>query len=818
MADKHNGPASVSPQGTPAPESDAPGNADVAATLGCADVDAVLGAESNTARLSGLDPKPEPLAQESSAPTGRQDAGPAAGADAWRDSPAGILESSGGEELPAGDFVAERRGATPTVGGSGGQPALSVAGVPEVEPPSGSAEVTVSPSASPGTVRGEAGSTAASLTDRDSAVADGGRANDQLGPPPDQLAQLGTEAKPPSTPPLTPSPVGTTERHHLPLPADATSVGARVGDAQASSDREPDPTSDEVLPSADRSSQADQSTIGELEDLELPSLIPALDPLPEGATADIAGLVIINKLVETRGRVNRYRATWSGPGEPCAVELQEAPADHAGLRREAEVLSQVRYNMLPRLLGSWERDGRRYLATEWRAGRTLDAAFADGITTEELLSVALQIAQTLRRLHQAGWALLGLAPESVTLGQPITLGRLGSAVRIGETPAEAMLAPGYAAPELAHRAPISGKEDVYALGALLYRGFAGAPVSEDGAGLPDLATSVNAPGVPQLLAAALAPADERVDLEGLYQALLALRARRSLAPLALRVASGTSIGLNETRVTNEDACGYLTWCSTYEGRVVYNAVLCEIDGMGGMEAGEVAATSALRAALHGAAVYAAEQIAGAAGSDQDAPAASAGASSGPEEPLPRRLEPSEMVQAAAAACYAAARGRQVGATITLAVIQDGQLTLGHVGDTRAYMLRDGVLTQLSRDHSLVATMVASGVITKEEAQTHPDRNKVLRSLGGLRQLPDGYIDSLAVAYNQEVLQLRDGDQLLLCSDGVWGVLDDATLRNVLTDSPDGETAVRSIMQRVIEGGAPDNATAIVARCVVMPAT
>ena len=282
------------------------------------------------------------------------------------------------------------------------------------------------------------------------------------------------------------------------------------------------------------------------------------------------------------------------------------------------------------------------------------------------------------------------------------------------------------------------------------------------------------------------------------------------------MASGTSIGLNETRLTNEDACGYLTWCRAYEGRVVYNALLCAIDGMGGMEAGEVAATAALRAALHGAAAYSAQQIAGAPGADLDPDAAADGPRAA--ELPPRSLDPRALVQAAAKAAYTAARGRQVGATITCALVEDGQLTLAHVGDTRAYLLRDGVLTQLTRDHSLVTAMTASGMISKEEARVHPERNKVLRSLGGQRSLPDDYIDGLAAAYGEDVLRLRDGDQLLLCSDGVWGVLDDAALLRILSESPDCESAVRTAIRLVLEGGAPDNAAIIVARCLTMPAS
>jgi protein phosphatase len=351
----------------------------------------------------------------------------------------------------------------------------------------------------------------------------------------------------------------------------------------------------------------------------------------------------------------------------------------------------------------------------------------------------------------------------------------------------------------------------------LYRAFTGEPIPEQGPELAALATISTTPSSPQLLAPALAPASERIELEEFYQQLLAFKRRLTLAPLALRVASGTSIGLNQTRLTNEDACGYLTWCSAYEGRVAYNAVLCAIDGMGGMDAGEVASTSALRAVLQTASLQVTTQIVGAAGADletEEEPALGAAVEAEP----PARIDPKDLVRAAAEASYTAARGRRVGATITCAVIEDGILTLGHVGDTRAYLLRDGLLTQLTRDHSLVAAMVASGMIMAEEARGHPEQNKVLRSLGGQRTLPPEHIDGLEVAYGTPVLELRNDDQLLFCSDGVWGVLDDDALLDILTNSVDCETAVRVAIRRVLEGGAPDNAAIIVARCTVMPAS
>lgn len=556
---------------------------------------------------------------------------------------------------------------------------------------------------------------------------------------------------------------------------------------------------------------ADVASAAELEELTLPPSVCAPEPLPDGTVVDVEGRLRAERLLETRGRINHYRATWQdddGGAQP--VELREGPAAHAELQREAEVLAAIQYAMLPRCFAAFERDGLRYLAVERVEGVSLADALAAGLSVDEAVSSVVQLAQVLRRLHRAGWALVGLSPADVCLGQPVRLTRLGTAVRIGEAPARPLLVPGYSAPELAQQVTISGKEDVYTLGATLYRALAGHPVPEQGPELRALPAAVPIPGAPQLLALALASADERADLERFYQELLTFRRRLAQAPLALEVASGTTVGLNPTRLVNEDACGYAAWSLAQADGVTHRAVLCVVDGMGGMEAGEVASRVALQAVLQAAAGHAGAPGGGTGEGLGETPGR--GASRAPvTETQP--LHPIALVQEAARAVHAAAAGRQVGATITCAVIENGALSLGHVGDTRAYLGRDGALTQVTRDHSLVAAMVASGVLTPAEARGHPDSNKVLRSLGGQRVLPDGYVDGLAAACGEATLRLREGDWLLLCSDGVWGVLDDEALLAIIAAAPGCAAAADTIIRQVLQEGAPDNATAIVARCV-----
>jgi protein phosphatase len=575
-------------------------------------------------------------------------------------------------------------------------------------------------------------------------------------------------------------------------------------------------------------SPEDAADDGFLEDLILPSLVSAPEPVAPGAEVDPDGRLRVVEHVGTRGRINRYAAVWrQDDGAEIEVELREGPTDHPGLLREVEILSEVQYAMLPRCYGSWETPDRRYLVVERVDGETLAAALGANLAVERALSVLLQLVQVVRRLHRAGWALLGLTPADVALGQPIRLAHLERAGRIGEPPPQALQVAGYSAPELAYQETVTGKEDVYTLGAVMNATLTGRAPSDGEPDDADLTASVRLPGGPQILADALAPADERLDIDAFYARLLALKGRQAEASLSLEVASATTLGLNPTRLTNEDSCCHAVWSRTGAAGAGETSLLCVADGMGGMEAGEVASQTAVAVVMRGAVTMLWPPSAG--GPSQHARAASSptSASTPTSDRAPDadpvaadaggpRLDPASLVRQAATAVYASAQGRDLGTTITCVTVHDGELTLAHVGDTRAYLLRDGVLTRLTADHSLVAAMVASGVITPDEAQGHPDSNKVLRSLGSQRELPASYVDGLEAAFGQASLRLAVRDVIMLCSDGVWGTVRDRDIQVVLTEALTCQNAANALIERALQGGAPDNATAIVARCVRRP--
>lgn len=139
-------------------------------------------------------------------------------------------------------------------------------------------------------------------------------------------------------------------------------------------------------------------------------------------------------------------------------------------------------------------------------------------------------------------------------------------------------------------------------------------------------------------------------------------------------------------------------------------------------------------------------------------------------------------------------------TTATVVLFDGQrVGIGHVGDSRAYLLREGELSQLTVDHTFVQSLIDEGRITEEEARVHPHRNLILKALDGRQETePDLF-----------VLELVAGDRLFLCSDGASGVLDDARLTALLGDgSPD--FAAVELVRSSLEAGSSDNVTCIVA--------
>ncbi len=199
------------------------------------------------------------------------------------------------------------------------------------------------------------------------------------------------------------------------------------------------------------------------------------------------------------------------------------------------------------------------------------------------------------------------------------------------------------------------------------------------------------------------------------------------------------------------------------------------DGMGGAQAGELASSLAAEALR-----------------DDTSQAEGDGE---------RRVD--ELIQAANRRVYerqsedAAASG--MGTTMTVALVEDGRVAIGHVGDSRAYLIRDRRLEQLTEDHSLVAELVRSGKLSPEEAEGHPQRSVITRALG---TDPDVDVDTFSV-------ETRPGDLFLLCSDGLTAMVDDETiLAEVERNRDDLGAAAKALVRAANKGGGEDNITVV----------
>jgi serine/threonine protein phosphatase PrpC len=198
------------------------------------------------------------------------------------------------------------------------------------------------------------------------------------------------------------------------------------------------------------------------------------------------------------------------------------------------------------------------------------------------------------------------------------------------------------------------------------------------------------------------------------------------------------------------------------------------DGMGGAQAGEVA--SAL-----------------AAGALEES-----GANDGGERRVSELIQEANRRVHERATTDAATAG--MGTTITAALVEpDGRVVFGHVGDSRAYLLRDDKLEQLTNDHTLVAELVRRGELSPGEAQVHPQRSVITRALG---TDPDVDVDTFAV-------DAQPGDIYLICSDGLSSMVDSRDIEEILRrNRTDLEGASRALIQAANRGGGEDNITAV----------
>jgi serine/threonine protein phosphatase PrpC len=141
----------------------------------------------------------------------------------------------------------------------------------------------------------------------------------------------------------------------------------------------------------------------------------------------------------------------------------------------------------------------------------------------------------------------------------------------------------------------------------------------------------------------------------------------------------------------------------------------------------------------------------------------------------------------------------MGTTLTAALVDDDRVRIAHVGDSRAYLLRDGELRQLTQDHTLVHRMVEEGEISEAEAETHPQRSVLTRALGV----------EVMVDVDDRMVEVRPGDRILLCTDGLTSMVGEEEIKEILSSHADPREAADRLVRVANEAGGVDNTTVIV---------
>lgn len=485
---------------------------------------------------------------------------------------------------------------------------------------------------------------------------------------------------------------------------------------------------------------------------------------------------------------------------PESFWLWEAanPSLVEALKREGEILSKLDIPMFPKLYSRFENDGRFYLLTEAISGDFL-SDIMDNLYFPQFLTIVTQLSFAIAKLHKAGWLHLGITPEAIVRGKPIKVLNLKWAIPRGEKVDKPFYIKGYSPPELLHieEAP-DERADVYYLGALIYRFLKKQPIPESGVEFPEM--DIALPGIPQILNRCLTSKDERYpNMEALHKALLNL-SRWYTPDLRYSLVGGTTIGLGVGRSTNQDAYGYLEGVKETDIGSSRWLVACVADGMGGMQAGEIASQIAVDSILSQASLALAK----------------GGILSGEEQNHLMR----EWVNKANEEICDALRKRRArgGTTLLVCFLIDKRLAIAHIGDCRLYLLRKGQLTLLTRDHSLAATLaMQENKFDPEALRHHPDRSILTRSLGERLPLPQYFIDSLEQTTNKITLELQDGDILALCSDGIWEPIGAQEMGEIIEQNKYNlHGALRQILELTLKRGAPDNATLLLIKVEEIP--
>jgi serine/threonine protein phosphatase PrpC len=520
--------------------------------------------------------------------------------------------------------------------------------------------------------------------------------------------------------------------------------------------------------------------------------------------------------------------TFDDPEEMQSSQTQvlTGPAPWPSITWERRLLRTLEHPALPAERDHFSDDEHEYLVEEVPQGQLLWDAWDDPEAgAARRFGHLAELAEVLHRLHQCNAILEGLRPDIVVIDSAggVRLTDLSDLLPLPVPPDAPVRGGLYSAPELlSGHGSADARSDLYGFGAMLYALHVGRELNErtdfDGPGNP----KPFIPRFPDVHPAfgrlmmktfrkeveARFPTDEagREDATGFLELIRTLEALgRTHDNVRLEIAAWTSTGI--VRTGNEDAFALLHAAESRQDDLGEAALVLLCDGMGGYEAGEVAAALALQSLRQTLSAQRPFSVA-------------AGASPFPGEPGGARghaLEPLDVPEALQAlkqalrdankAVFQASRApgskrRGMGCTAE-AVFVDGQNVLvGHVGDSRTYHLHEGRLIQLTRDQTLVNRLVELGTLSEEEAETHPRRNELQQAIGGQPEVEPGLYHGRMVP----------GDWVVVCSDGLTNHVKPEDLKQMLlSEAVSAEMAARRLVNLTLIEGATDNVTVVAIR-------
>jgi protein phosphatase len=487
---------------------------------------------------------------------------------------------------------------------------------------------------------------------------------------------------------------------------------------------------------------------------------------------------------------------------------------------EASVLKKASHPTLPRILDQFTEDGFAYLVEEVPAGRPLWDAWDDPeATAAQQFGWLKQVAEALQDLHRAGAILETLRPEIlvVTAQGQARLTDLSDLLPLPLPPDPPLRATYYTAPELVLSSDqADARADLYTFGALLFALHVGRELAEmdferQGAPKPFIELFPDAhPLLARLLSKTFCrdpgqrfPTEEAAaeDRTGFAELLRTLEVcRQTLDRVRLDLAAWTTTGM--LRTGNEDALALLHAVESRQDDLAESALVLLADGMGGYEFGEIAAALAIQVLR--ANLLRQKPLAALAGTSPF----TAGSSTGPDDAEGILALLAAALKDANQQVYAASRrdasgSGGMGCTAEAVYVDGRHVFVGHVGDSRTYHLQQGRLVQLTRDQTLVNRLVEIGLLTPEEAETHPRRETLQQAIGGHPDVEPGLYHA----------RLRPGDWVVVCSDGLSNHVSAEVLKEMLLTATSAERAARRLVNLVNLHGATDNATVVAIRAM-----